>query len=543
MADATLKMILLGQDRGASRAIKGVGDQAERTESRTHRLGAAFAKAGKFAALGLAAGAVAGGVALVKMTKGAIEDEAAQKRLATTLKNTAGATRAGVAGVESWISRVGVATGVTDDELRPALDRLVRSTHDVGKAQDLTRLAMDASAGTGKSLESVSNALAKAHDGSTGALGKLGIATKDAAGNALSFDQITKNMAETFKGQATAHANTLEGKMSRLKLVLSETGETIGSKLIPILTNLATWFLEKVVPAVSGFFDKLQSGQGAAGVFKNILEGIGDVVKAVAGWIGDELVPFLKEMVDRFRDAMGGTSGFKDQMDKLKPTIDVVKAALSVLWEGLKIAARVLIPFFVFQFKLAITTIGLLGQAAKWLWDHAFQPALRLITQGIGWLLDGLANMLGALGHIPGFGWAKDAAENLRSAAKQAKEFADNIKDIPKNPKVTVTTVYKNVTSSDGTHGGNTKGHVYKAGAVGTQFATGGRMWVGERGPEMVTLPRGSSLAPAHESARTGGARSTEVVHVLDLRLNGKTLRRMLLDEKRMNGGMDLGLA
>lgn len=232
---------------------KSLGKTATDAEKKTSKLGSTLSGVGKTAALGLAAGAGLGAVALVNMAKGAAEDEKAQAILAKTLKNTAGATDAQVASVEDYISKVGVATGVTDDEMRPALANLVRATKDTGKAQELMNLAMDASAGTGKSLESITLAMAKAQNGSTGALGKLGIATKDVNGKALTSQQVFANMAKTFSGQAAAGAQTLDGKMARLKLIFAETQETIGAKLLPVATRLADWFLKKGIPAISSF--------------------------------------------------------------------------------------------------------------------------------------------------------------------------------------------------------------------------------------------------------------------------------------------------
>src|SRR5213596_2325577 len=165
MADATLKMVLLGQDRGASKAIKGVGDEAHRTEARSHRLAAGFAKVGKVAAVGLAGGIAAAGVVAIKFGKAAAEDQQQAALLAKQLKNSAHATDGQVTATERWISKQGVAKGVADDQLRPALMSLVRATCDVGKAQKLATLAMDVSAGTGKDLGAVSMALAKAQNG------------------------------------------------------------------------------------------------------------------------------------------------------------------------------------------------------------------------------------------------------------------------------------------------------------------------------------------------------------------------------------------
>lgn len=52
--------------------------------------------------------------------------------------------------------------------------------------------------------------------------------------------------------------------------------------------------------------------------------------------------------------------------------------------------------------------------------------------------------------------------------------------------------------------------------AVGTRFAPGGMALVGERGPEMVSLPRGSQVLPAAQtSAMLGGKSQVEVVGVL----------------------------
>lgn len=231
---------IVGDNRDLNKAIG-------QSESRLSK----FGKLGRTAALGLAAGAGIAVVGMAKLAKGAAEDQAAAARLAKQMQNSAGATKAQVSATEDWITKQGKALGVTDDELRPALGRLVTATGDVGKAQKLASLAMDVSAGTGKSLGQVSEAIMKAQNGQVGALGRLGVATKDASGKTLSFDQVTKNMAGTFGGQATTQANTLEGKMGRLKLMLSETGESIGAKLLPAITKVATWILEKAVPAVS----------------------------------------------------------------------------------------------------------------------------------------------------------------------------------------------------------------------------------------------------------------------------------------------------
>ena len=101
------------------------------------------------------------------------EDDAAAQKLATPLTNVTGATDAQVSAVEDYITKTSIAAAVADDELRPALDSLVRGTGSVTEAQDLLGLALDISAGTGKDLGTVSDALSKAYNGNYKALKAL----------------------------------------------------------------------------------------------------------------------------------------------------------------------------------------------------------------------------------------------------------------------------------------------------------------------------------------------------------------------------------
>ena len=202
----------------------------------------------KKAAVPAAAALGALGIALFDATKGAIEDDAAQKKLALQLMNSAGATDAQIAATENWISTQGRALGVTDDDLRPALARLVSQTHDVTKAQELASLAMDVSAGTGKSLSTVTEALAKASGGSTAALAKLSPELKQMAKDGASADEMMAALSGTFMDQASTAADTAQGQFKRLGVALSETKESIGAALIPaveavlpLLTKFGVW--------------------------------------------------------------------------------------------------------------------------------------------------------------------------------------------------------------------------------------------------------------------------------------------------------------
>jgi len=184
-------------------------------------------------------------VALGDATKGAMEDDAAQQKLALQLRNSSGATDAQITSTENWISVQGRALGVTDDDLRPSLARLVSQTHNVTEAQKLASLAMDISAGTGKNLGTVTEALAKAAGGSTTALGKLSPELKQMAKDGASADEMMAVLAGTFQDQASVAANTAQGQFKRLGVALAETKESIGAALLPAIEAVLP-FLQKM---------------------------------------------------------------------------------------------------------------------------------------------------------------------------------------------------------------------------------------------------------------------------------------------------------
>jgi len=186
-----------------------------------------------------AAAALAGlGFVAVDAVKAFAEDDAAAQKLATTLQNVTGATDAQVKSVEDFITQTSIASAVADDELRPALDSLVRGTGDVAQAQDLLGLALDISAGTGKDLTTVSDALSKAYNGNFKALKALDPALAGLIEEGADADTIFGRLAGTFQNQASKQANTAQGKFKSLSIALGETKESIGAALLPIIEKL-----------------------------------------------------------------------------------------------------------------------------------------------------------------------------------------------------------------------------------------------------------------------------------------------------------------
>ena len=223
----------------AQRAFKGLTGVAKVGTVAFAALGAASIKFGKDAVTAAAA------------------DQKAQLKLAKTLENVTGATKAQIAATEEFITKQQFATGVSDNELRPALENLTRATGDVSKAQELLKLGLDVSAGSGRDLEAISLALARAQGGQFTGLQRLGIIIPENIKKSKDFGQVQEYLNDLFGGQAAVAAGTYEGKLAILGERMGEVKETLGGALIPILTRFADKIIKDVLPSIEGFINGL----------------------------------------------------------------------------------------------------------------------------------------------------------------------------------------------------------------------------------------------------------------------------------------------
>jgi hypothetical protein len=269
--------------------------------------GGKLEKFGKVAAAAFAAAAAAAAAYAVKLAvdgvKAAIEDEAAQLRLANALKNVTGATEAQISAVEEQILKTSLATGVADDQLRPALQRLATATGSVTKSQDLLTLALDISAATGKSVESVSNALAKAYEGNTASLTRLGVGLSSAEIKTLGLEGTVKQLAETFGGAATVQANTFEGQIQRLRVGFDEAKESIGARLLPILKQTLDYVINTVIPQFVKFKDNAL--KPITDAIENNREGFEKFVAFLKNFV----IPFLIQSFGQSLETIGKIAG------------------------------------------------------------------------------------------------------------------------------------------------------------------------------------------------------------------------------------------
>jgi hypothetical protein len=439
------------------KGVKGAQTEVEGFSDKIGKFGKVAAAA--FAAATVAAAAYAGKL-LIDGVKSAIADAAAQEKLALTLKNVTGATDAQIKATENYITKTSLAFGVTDDDLRPSLERLARATGDVGQAQKLQALALDISAGSGKSLEAVTNALAKATEGNTASLGKLGVGLSAAQLKTLSMDEITKKLADTFENQASTKADTFQGKLDRLNIAFDEGKETVGSFVLDAITPMVTVFVDKVIPALSSM---------ASSIGKD-LEGPLNTVKGV---ITDFVVPafkslytFMKDFVAPFFAAVFGPAleGLFSAFNKIKNAIASNEAELSPLFTLFKSVAG-----------FVRDTMGpVIGTVLK--------VAFEVLGTAISAVITGVSRVVGFLDDM----------------IDKVKAFIKLVKDNP---------VVSGISGLiDRVFGG--------ARAMGGPVTSGTSYLVGEQGPELFTPSRSGAIIPNHS---LGGGRGS----VINLTVNG----------------------
>jgi hypothetical protein len=251
---------------------------------------------GKKAALAFAAAGAAATAFAISAVKNAAADQAAQRKLEETIRASTNATIQQTAAVASYIDKTSIAIGVTDDELRPALSRLVRSTQDVQKAQDLLNLALDISAATGKPLQTVTDGLGKAYDGNFASLGRLGLGLDQNIIKSKDFDKVYKELTGTFGNFAENEALSTEKQFVRIQIAIDEAKESIGAALLPVVERLAKFALETLVPALQAVVAGLVGQNSVEAGVTQATEGafrFGQQLRSTIGFvisIKDELV-------------------------------------------------------------------------------------------------------------------------------------------------------------------------------------------------------------------------------------------------------------
>jgi hypothetical protein len=280
--------------------LKNKLNQADNAVETNSEKISAFGKKAAAAFAVAAAAAVAYGTKLaVDGVKAAIEDEQAQLRLAAALRTATGATEGQIKATEDFILQTSLATGVADDQLRPAMQRLAVSTKDTEEAQRLLGLALDISKGRGLDLEQVANALGRAQDGNTASLGRLGLGLSKTELATLSFTEIQTKLSDLYGGAAATNAETFQGKIDRLKVGFDEAKESLGTALLPQVERFITFLNDTGIPTLNAFIAGLTGDEGLNSALTETQQGaasFGRTIASISGIISG-FITFLREAI------------------------------------------------------------------------------------------------------------------------------------------------------------------------------------------------------------------------------------------------------
>jgi hypothetical protein len=289
---AELRIPIIGEFKG-----KKAFDDAERS---TGKLDDSVKKLGK--AL-LAAFSVQ---KITQFSKAAVkafmEDEAAASRLAQSVKNLGLAFE--TPAIEAFIEQLSRASGITDDQLRPAMQRLLQTTGSLAKSTELMNLALEVSRGSGVDYETVVNDLSMAYVGQTRGLRKYSLGLTQAELKTATFAEVQEKLNKTFTGANAAYLDTYAGKLTLIQTAAGEAQETIGKGLVDAFSILATdtGSITELTEAMNKF------AEGTATAFRNVAVLVSNLDKSMQAGFG--LVGVLDKITgSNFVKIFGGAFG------------------------------------------------------------------------------------------------------------------------------------------------------------------------------------------------------------------------------------------
>jgi septal ring factor EnvC (AmiA/AmiB activator) len=249
MASGDLVIRIIGESKQFSASLKKSEDDLNRFGKKT----SSVSKGLQVAGAAIVGSAIAIGVSAIKA---ATEGQKANAQLQNSIKNVGGSYQQYKKQIDETSDRL-ANFGFENDDVEKSLAALTRVTKSPTVAIKEMGLAADIARGRNIDLASATNILIKVESGHVGALGRLGIATKDATGKTLSHDAAIRKLTELYGGAAQANAGTFAGKMEALSAKTKNLEEKLGNALIPVI--------EKTVSVLLSGAQKLQAFNEATG--------------------------------------------------------------------------------------------------------------------------------------------------------------------------------------------------------------------------------------------------------------------------------------
>ena len=392
MADPTLKLVLIGEDKSAGKSLRNLGDEAEKTGGRLSRMGeiAGGVLGAQFMA-DAARAVVDFGASSVEAFRDA---EQSQRQLEDAYERFPAVTSVSIEALRELNSAIQAKTGADADDLASSQAVLAQYGLTGEQIAAMTPLLDDYAVKTGKDLPAAAEDLGKAMLGQGRALKDVGIDFKDAGSTGANFDQVMGGLRTQVGGFAEGESASAEGALRRLTTEFGDVQEEVGAQLLPILVDLGEALL-----GVIGFVKE------NAEVLIPLAAGLGVVAGAVMAW--------------QAAQALMNITLLANPVGLVVVAIAGLVAALIVAYNTSE------------DFRNAVNSaFDAVAEAARWLWNNGIAPVVRFIVNGFATIVDGIGDFLLALGNIPGFEWARDAGAAMKGAAAEARGLASSIRNI-----------------------------------------------------------------------------------------------------------------
>lgn len=362
---------------------------------------------------------------------------------------------------------------------------------------------------------------------------------------------ILKELRSEFGGAAASQATAAD----KASVAWGNLKEQIGTAMLPVLDKAATVINEDVIPALSKFITEMQTGKGNGGKFVDSLKMIGSHAKeigiglavATAAWVAYKVALLAVAAAQAVATvAMGVHSAAVAVSTSYIGTLIGVKAIEAAAWVRSAVAtvastaatlaaaaasramaaAQWLVNAALTANPIGLVIVGLVALGAALVVAYKKSSTFRAVVSGafsgvrkaIGWvigavagLMSGFSKMLRALSKVPGFGWARGAADAMQRAADKARRLGNEISSIPGHKDVTINVHEVRRVSQQVVKAAQS----VTAGLFGGVRANGGPVTgqrtylVGERGPELFTPQSSGRIVPNHKltaAASAGGA-------------------------------------
>ena len=458
MASKSLTFDIFGRDKTASKAIKGVGDAADSMGS----------KLGKLAgALGLAFAAKAIVDFGVDSVKAFAEAQAAQTRLSDAFTRFPKLADTNIDKLGKLNSALAQKTRFDDDATSSGQAVLAQFGLTGAQLEKMTPLLQDYAAKTGKDLPTAAESLGKALLGQGRGLKEVGIEFTDTGSLAGNFDSIMGSLTDKVGGFAENEGTTAAGKLEILRNRFGEIQEKIGESLMPALDDLATFVEEDMMPVVEGFSTWfVEDGlPGLEGFASFIRTDVNPALEEMKTTYDEKVFPALYDFGYQLGEVGANVTTFSEDneaaFDKVRAAMDTVRPAVVRMQDGFVLGMAVGMATLVQmpgRIRDAFSTAG------QWLHGAGVEVMAGLgrgLIAGISAIKGGLNTAIGIINNAIG------GVNTVGAALSKATGGKVNL-SIPKIPGL------------------------YEGGTA----LTAGMALVGERGPELISMPKGASVIP-----------------------------------------------